>query len=65
MCEYIQPRRKNGSCLINRAHVRKLALESNPKFTRVGQSFFDAVDRSAANFVRKLAAAQRRGVTLK
>jgi len=65
MCDYIQPRRKNGSRLINKAHVRKLALESNPKFTRVAQSFFDAVDRLTADHVRKLAGNQRRGVTLK
>jgi hypothetical protein len=65
MCSYIQPRRKNGSRVTNQAHVRKLALESNSKMRRVGQSFFDAVERHTADFIVKYAEAQKRGVTLK
>jgi hypothetical protein len=65
MCGYITPKKKNGSCVINKAHVRRLALESNQKFSRVAQSFFDAVNRQTADFIIKFASNQRRGVTLK
>jgi hypothetical protein len=64
MCDYIKPRKKNGSRVTNRLHVKKLALSSNPKMRQVGQSFFDAVERNCADFIRRYAASQKRGVRL-